>query len=173
MQRGGVSAFLQFGFCGGGNVGGDVIAEAATAVVVKRQCLATRVFQAKAVYIGGELRFQLVRDALFGGVQRAFHQFALYFVVEHGDVHFFVVIDAVELPFVGGVGVFQDANRAVGGDGVDVVACVRRAHDFKEFAVIAVGYARAEQYRERAAGAGAVADDFFGSPGMAASLWRR
>ena len=57
---------------------------------------------------------------------------------------------------------FEDAYRAVGGDGVDVVACVRRAHDFKLFAVIAVGNTRAEQNGKCAAGAGAVADDFFG-----------
>ena len=71
-------------------------------------------------------------------------------------------MDAVEFPFVGGVGMLQNADGAVGGDGVDVVACVRRAHDFnKQFAVIAVGNTRAEQNGKCAASAGAVADDFF------------
>ena len=107
-------------------------------------------FQAEAVYVRGELRFQFVRDVLLGGVQRAFHQFALDFVVEHGDVHFFVVIDAVELPFVGGVGVFEDGNRAVGGDGVDVVARVRCAEGLQGGGVVGVVAARAKQYRERA-----------------------
>ena len=119
--------FVEFGIGGGCDECGDVIAEAAAAVGVERERFAARVFQAEAVYIGGELRFEFVRDVLLGGVQRAFHQFALDFVVEHADVHFFVVMDAVELPFVGGIGVLQDANRAVGGDGVDVVARFRRA----------------------------------------------
>ena len=119
--------FVEFGIGGGANVAGDVITEAAAAVVVERERFAARILETEAVHIGGELRLQFVRDVLLGGVQRAFHQFALYFVVEHGDVHFFVVIDAVELPFVGGVSVLKDANRAVGGDGVDVVARFRRA----------------------------------------------
>ena len=154
--------FVEFGIGGSANVAGDVIAEAAAAVVVKHERFAARVFEIEAVHIGGELRFQLVRDALLGGVQRAFHQFALDFVVEHADVHFFVVIDAVEFPFVGGVGVLKDANRAVGGDGVDVVARLRRAQRLQGGFVIGVVAARAKQHGQRAARAGAVADDFFG-----------
>ena len=119
--------FVEFGIGGGCDECGDVIAEAAAAVGVERERLALRVFETEAVHIRGELCFEFVRDALLGGVQRAFHQFALYFVVEHGDVHFFVVMDAVELPFVGGVGMLQNADGAVGGDGVDVVARFRRA----------------------------------------------
>ena len=35
-----------------------------------------------------------------------------------------IVIDAVEFPFVGGIGLLQDVNRAVGRDGKDVIGGV-------------------------------------------------
>ena len=81
-------------------------------------------------------------------------------VVDHGNVDFFVVVHTVELPFVGGIGVFQIGNRAIGGYGEHVVRGVgrtQRAQIGRVFAGVAAG---AEQCGQCAARAGAVADDF-------------
>ena len=70
-----------------------------------------------------------------------------------------VVIDAVEFPFVGGIGLLQDGNRAVGRDGKDVVGGIGRSQRLQVGLVVGLVGAGPQQDRQRATGTGPVGDD--------------
>ena len=70
-----------------------------------------------------------------------------------------VVIDAVEFPFVGGIGLLQDGNRAVGRDGKDVVGGVGGPQCLQVGLVVGLVGAGPQQDRQRTTGAGPVGDD--------------
>ena len=70
-----------------------------------------------------------------------------------------VLIDAIELPFIGGIGLLQNGNRAVGRDGKDVVGHVGGPQCRQVGLVVGLVGAGPQQDRQRTTGAGAVGDD--------------
>ena len=113
-----------------------MVFKAAVALGIQRQGFAFGGFQVQAVEVCGIQQFEEVGQFFLVIGQRTGDQLAFDAVVEHGNVHFFVVVNAVELPFVSHVGMIQIGNRTVGGYGENFVAAVCRTQCFQIFFVI-------------------------------------
>ena len=122
-----VFARIKLDLGGLGEQAGNMVFKAAVALGIQSQGFAFGRFQVQAVEIGGVQRFEEVGQFFLVVGQCAGDQLAFDAVVEHGNIHFFVVVNAVELPFVSHVGMIQIGNRAVGGYGENFVAAFRCA----------------------------------------------